>query len=69
VARTVTVDGVPDWLVRYLAAGVAMFLVLWGALATYSAATGGLDVDRRPALPGAFAAVWVAVIVVVRLAG
>lgn len=63
MTRSVSVDGVPRWLLQYLVAGLAVFLTLWGALSLYSAAVGGFDVTGRPRLFGALGATWVALTV------
>jgi len=56
--RTISVDGLPKWLLQFLVAGVAVFMALWGVLAVYSAAVGGFDVSGRPWLFVAMAAAW-----------
>lgn len=63
MARTISIDGVPNRVLQYLVAGIAVFMVLWGALSLYSAAVGGFDVVGRPWLFATLAGAWVALTV------
>lgn len=62
MSRSISV-GLPDWLVQFVVAGLAVCILLWGVLSVYSFATGGFDLTAHPFVVLAFAGVWALVTV------